>query len=413
MYKKFLFLLLIFFTISCAQEEHTNKLLFGADRLIPEFSDLIEGKRLGIVTNHTAVLSNGIHVVDTLFNNNRFEVTALFGPEHGIRGDAPAGKKITDASDSKTGLPAYSLYGENRKPTKEMLKNVDVLIFDIQDIGARFYTYISTLFYIVQCGAENNIPVIVLDRPNPINGVSVEGPIRKDDQHSFVGIAPLSIRHGMTVGELAKFFAGEKLIGKNLTADLTVIEVEGWDRNKFYDFYGKEWISPSPNIPNLNTAIVYPGTCFIEGTNLSEGRGTYEPFLTIGAPFVNSKELIEALNSLGHEGIELEEAKFLPISISNMSTSPKHESEECYGFKINVINADNFDAVDFGIKLLTTLKKLYPDDLKFRDAFLDKLLGDSAIRQQINDNSEPEKIIGSWQTELNDFKKIREKYLLY
>lgn len=413
MIKKIFVFLAAVSSLAFAQNDKDKNLLLGADRLIPEYSQLIEGKKLGIVTNHTAVLSSGQHIVDVLHDDKRFEVTALFGPEHGIRGNAPAGEKIQDDVDPQTGIPAYSLYGKNRKPTKEMLQNVDILIFDIQDIGARFYTYISTLFYIVQTGAENNIPVIVLDRLNPINGISVEGPIREEEFTSFVGIAPLPIRHGMTVGELAKYFAGEDLIGKDLDADLTVIEVKNWDRKKYYDFYGKEWIPPSPNIPKLNTAIVYPGTCLIEGTNVSEGRGTYDPFLTIGAPYINSKELVSELNSLGLKGVEVEETDFTPVSIETMSTSPKHENELCKGIKINLTNRDDFNAVEFGIKLIYSLKKLYPDDFKFRDASIDRLSGTTKIRESINSLVHPDELINSWQKELEEFQNIRKKYLFY
>ena len=229
------------------QTQNKNEFRFGADQLLSENFHLIKNKKLGIVTNHTAVLSNGVHLVDTLNSIKDTKIVALFGPEHGIRGDNSAGETISHGVDSKTGIPVYSLYGKDRKPTKEMLKDVDVLIFDIQDVGARFYTYISTLFYTVQAAAENNIPLIVLDRPNPISGIYVDGPIRKPELSSFVGIAPLPIAHGMTIGELAKYFAGEKLIGENLIVDLKVIKMKNWDRNLFYDSFVSEWIKPSPN----------------------------------------------------------------------------------------------------------------------------------------------------------------------
>src|SRR5690554_5520681 len=245
---KILFSVILFCSIAFSNDN--GQLKTGADLLISENFELIKGKRLGIVTNHTAVLQNGVHIVDTLFNSKDVTISALFGPEHGIRGDAPAGAKIEDGKDYKTGLPAYSLYGKIRQPTPEMLKDVDILIFDIQDIGARFYTYISTLFYTIKAGAENNIPVIILDRPNPISGVKVDGPIRKEDQNSFVGIAPLPVMHGMTIGELSEYFVGEGLIGK-VKPELTVIKVKNWQRENYYDELDREWIKPSPNIPDL------------------------------------------------------------------------------------------------------------------------------------------------------------------
>lgn len=421
--KKIIFITIVFSlltTISCAQPEKNNTVIqeekkqikLGSDRLIGEFSGDIKNKRLGIVTNHTGTLSNGVHVVDTLHSLG-YEITALFGPEHGIRGDAPAGEKIKHGVDAKTGIPAFSLYGETRKPDEEMLKDVDVLIFDIQDVGARFYTYISTLFYILQAGAEQNIPVIVLDRPNPINGVIVEGPIREENFASFVGIAPIPIRHGMTVGELAKIFSGEGWIGENLNPDLTVIEMDNWQRDSFNDEYDLQWLPPSPNIPNLENAIVYPGTCLIEGINVSEGRGTMNPFLIIGAPYINSKELIERINSYGIEGVELRDTSFIPVDITGMVNNPKHKSQKCYGIFIEVTGRKNFKAVDFGVKLISAIQALYPDELEFRDAGFDRLSGTSKLREMILKNMEPSDIISSWEDELNEFKSAREKYLIY
>lgn len=398
---------------SICQAQNKTDFQFGADQLLSENLNLIKNKNLGIVSNHTAHLSNGIHLVDTLHSLKEISITALFGPEHGIRGDNPAGTTITDGIDSKTGIPVYSLYGKDRKPTKEMLKDVEVLIFDIQDVGARFYTYISTLFYIVQAAAENNIQLIILDRPNPINGIQVDGPIRKPELSSFVGIAPIPIAHGMTVGELAQLFAGEKYIGNNLKVDLKIIKMKNWDRNLFYDSYHSSWIKPSPNIPSLDAAIVYPGTCLIEGTNVSEGRGTDAPFLKIGAPFVNSNELAEELGKQNIEGITFEPISFTPIEIPGVVSNPKYKNEKCNGVKINLTNRDKFESVKFGIKLVSTLLGLYPTQFKFSDESFDKLAGDSSIRQKINNGIPAEDIIQSYQNELNDFNELRKKYLLY
>ncbi len=411
--KIFLVLFILTSLTSAQKVNPNNEIVFGADRLLSEYSNLIEGKRIGIVTNPSALLSNGVHLVDTLFEDKRFNVTALFGPEHGIRGKAPAGEKVNDNTDSKTGLPVYSLYGKNKQPSKEMLKNVDVLLFDIQDVGARFYTYISTLFYTIKSGAENNIPVIVLDRPDPINGVYVDGPIRKEEQASFVGIAPIPIAYGMTTGELAKYFAGEKLIGKDLKPNLTVIEMKNWKRDSYYDDYNNIWVRPSPNIPDINTAIVYPGMCLIEGTNASEGRGTYHPFLTIGAPYINSKKLISELQNEDELGVKLDEIEFTPKSIPEMSTSPKYKDEKCYGIKIEISDRQKFKSVEFGIRLLCSLKKAFPNDFKLKESSIDRLSGDKNIREMINTGKSADDIISYWQDELNNFKQIRKKYLLY
>ncbi|MHB1687867.1 MAG: exo-beta-N-acetylmuramidase NamZ family protein [Ignavibacteriaceae bacterium] len=415
---KYIFSLVIIFlfpfAISKAQPAGGNeKLIIGADRLISEYSFLIKGKRIGLVTNESGRLSNGTALVDTLAALKDFKVTALFGPEHGIRGNVPAGETVSNSIDAKTGIVVYSIFGPNKKPSAEMLKNVDVLIYDIQDVGARFYTFISTLFYVVQAGAENRIPVIVLDRPNPIDGINVEGPIRKEDETSFVGIAPIPIRHGMTVGELARLYAGEKYIGKDLKSDLTVIEMKNWDRRFYLDHYSLPWINPSPNIPDLETAIVYPGTCLIEGTNVAEGRGTLHPFLTIGAPFINSEGLIAKIKSYGIAGVKLKPAEFTPVDIPKMTTNPKYKNEKCNGISIHIISRNKFNSVDFGIKLVCALHALYPDKFRFRDAGFDRLSGDKSIREKILAGESPAKIISSWQKELKDFLKIRNKYLLY
>lgn len=404
-------LLLLFIQIE--QNAQPAQFQFGADQLLTDHFHLIKNKKIGIVTNHTAMLSNGLHLVDALHSRKDVEVTTLFGPEHGVRGDNSAGEKIEHGADKKTGIPVFSLYGKDRKPTKEMLKNVEVLIFDIQDVGARFYTYISTLFYTIQSAAENNIPVIVLDRPNPINGIYVDGPIRKPEFSSFVGIAPLPIAHGMTVGELANYFVGEKLIGDKLKVDLHLIEMKNWDRKLFFDNFVSSCISPSPNIPSLETAIVYPGTCLIEGTNASEGRGTESPFLTIGAPFINSAELIQELNKYDLAGLSLEPISFTPREILRVANNPKYKDVFCSGIKIKVIDRYKFESVKFGIKLIAAIQKVYTNDFKFRDNSFDRLCGDKAIRQQILDGVSSEKIIQSYQKELSDFKEIRKKYLLY
>ena len=394
-------------------KEAKQKLLTGADRLVSEFAGIVKGKRIGLVTNESGILSNGTPLVDALSKMKDFKVTALFGPEHGIRGAAPAGSHVDNSIDPRTKIPVYSLYGKINKPTPEMLKNVDVLVYDIQSIGARFYTFISTMYYILEAGAENHIPVIILDRPNPINGISVEGPVRDSAHRSFVGIAPIPVMHGMTMGELAKMFVGEGWLKDGEKPDLTVIKLKDWNRKNYLDDYSLPWVKPSPNIPDLETAIVYPGTCFIEGVNVSEGRGTYHPFLTIGAPFINSKDLINEINKLGTPGVELKPIKFTPVSIPTMSASPKYKDQECSGISIKVTNREKFKAVPFGIKLVCALQKLYPDSLRFRDSGFDRLMGTSSVRNMILAGDSPDKIIDSWQKELDRFKMIRKKYLLY
>ncbi len=389
------------------------KVTVGADILVSDSLHLIENKQIGIVTNHSAILSNGAHLVDTLVTLSDVKVTTLFGPEHGIRGNAPDGHSIKDGIDPKTGLPVYSLYGKTRKPTKEMLKNIDILIFDIQDIGARFYTYISTLHYTLISAAENNIPIIVLDRPNPINGVTIDGPIRTEEFKSFVAIAPIPIQHGMTIGELATMFNNENWLGNGLKANLTIIKMDGWNREYFFDDCNLPWIAPSPNMPNLETAIIYPGMCLIEGVNISEGRGTYSPFLTFGAPFINSDSLLLQLEQFNNSGIELQSISFTPKSIPNMSTYPKYKNVKCNGIEIKVVDKEKINALRFGIEVLYSIHKLYPNKFEFRKNWLDKLFGNKNLTEMLKNNSTPNEIFATWTNELEDFKKLSNKYFLY
>lgn len=389
------------------------KVKVGADVLISDSVHLIQNKRIGIVTNHSAILTNGTHLVDTLTNLPNVIVTTLFGPEHGIRGNAPDGNTIKDGIDSKTGLPVYSLYGKIRKPTPEMLKNVDILIFDIQDIGARFYTYISTLYYTLEATAENNIPIIVLDRPNPIGGLKVDGPIRTDEFKSFVAIAPIPIQHGMTIGELATMFNNEKWLENGEKANLIVIKMNGWKRDYVFDDCNLPWIAPSPNMPSIETAIVYPGMCLLEGVNVSEGRGTYSPFLTFGAPYIKSDELLSELNKFDNQGIKLSSVEFTPISIENMSTSPKYKDTKCNGINLELVDNSQIKALRFGIEVLYSIHKLYPNDFEFRKNWLDKLFGNTNLTEMLKNNKTPKEIFDIWENELNNFKMLREKYLLY
>jgi len=386
------------------------QIITGTDILFSESQNLITGKNIGVVCNHTALLSNGTHLVDTLINLPKVTLKAIFTPEHGFKGSAEAGELINKKSLYKK-VPVISLYGSDRKPSKENLKDIDLLIFDIQDVGARFYTYISTLYYVLEAAGENNIPIIVLDRPNPIGGKYVDGPVLDENFKSFVGIAPIPITHGMTVGELAKFFVGEKLINNSDKVGLNVVKCKNWHREIPNQFYSK-WVSPSPNINYLETALVYPGICLLEGTNISEGRGTQFPFLQLGAPFINSEDVISKLNLLKVEGAELQSVAFIPEDIDGMATNPKFKGQTCNGIKIKVTDPQKFESVKFGVKLLYVLNKLYGNKLNFTGSF-DRLAGNSELRELINKKTAPDKIFGSWQKELTKFEKKRINYLLY
>lgn len=401
----FLFLLLPYLL-------HAN-VKIGIERLITDKFHLIEGKNIGIITNHIGILLNGEHFVDYLFATKRVNIKALFGPEHGIRGDAPDGRKITDAIDEKTGIDVYSLYGEIRKPTKKMLKDIDILVFDIQDIGARFYTYISTLNNCLEAAAENNIKFIVCDRPNPIGGIKVDGPILKPNQKSFVGIQPIPIQHGMTVGELALMFNSEGWLENGIKADLTIIEALNWERKQLFDQTGIKWINPSPNMVSLDAAIIYPGLCLIEGTNVSEGRGTLKPFLTIGAPFIDSKALINELDSYHLKGVVFTPTSFTPRSIANMSTNPKFKDVPCTGIEIRIEDRNVIESVKLGISIVHAINKLFKNDFVLNKRRFNLLLGDESVTENILANRNLNDIFDLWQGELELFKQTRDKYLLY
>ncbi|MBI3787794.1 MAG: DUF1343 domain-containing protein [Ignavibacteriales bacterium] len=385
----------------------------GADMLFEKYFHLIEGKNIGLVTNHSAMLSNGKHLADALSEDKRTKLIALFGPEHGIRGDAPAGKTIQSDKDEKTGLPAYSLYGKINKPTDEMLKGIDVLLFDIFDVGVRFYTYESTLSLAMEAAAEKGIPYIVLDRPNPIRGTWVEGFIREDSLKSFVGLHPITAAHGLTMGELAEMINNEGWLKAGVKAKLTVIKAEGWKRDMWYDQTGLKWVKPSPNIPTLNAAIVYPGTCFFEGTNLSEGRGTERPFEYIGAPYVDGKKLADELNGFNLKGVTFEPVQFTPKDIAGAASNPKHKGFLCGGVFVHITDRNSYEPVKTGVYMICAVKKLFPNEFKWRGTYLNKLSGSAKTRLSIDAGESPETIAKMWNDDVQKFIKLRGKYLLY
>ncbi len=384
----------------------------GADLLFEKYFKLIEGKRVGLVTNHSALLSNGKHLADAINDDKRTKLVALFGPEHGVRGDAPAGAQIGNDIDKKTGVPVYSLYGAINKPTDEMLKDVDVLIYDIQDVGVRFYTYISTLSYAMEAAAEHHIPYIVLDRPNPIRGSWVEGFNRDDSLRSFVGLHPIVIAHGMTIGELAKMYNEEGWMKNGIKANLTVVKMEGWKRSTWYDQTGLKWVRPSPNLPTLESTILYPGTCLFEGTNLSEGRGTERPFENIGAPYVDGAKWAQALNDCKLKGVTFEPVEFTPRSIENMAMHPKYEGIKCGGVVPKITDRNSLEPVKVSVYMIATARKLFADSLKWRRS-INRLTGTPKFAEAIDKGVPPEKIVEMWRGDVEQFKKIRQKYLLY
>ena len=387
------------------------QIINGADLLFSENLNLISGKKIGVVCNQTALLSNGKHLVDALLEQENVAVSAIFTPEHGFKGVEEAGENIDYKNNLYKKVPIISLYGKDRKPSRENLKDVDLLIFDIQDVGARFYTYISTMYYVLEAAGENNIPVVILDRPNPIGGSYVDGPVLDPKFKSFVGIAQIPITYGLTIGELANYFIGEKIVPTWKNVSLKVIKCKNWKREIPNQFYSN-WNSPSPNINSLETAIVYPGICLLEGTNISEGRGTRFPFLQFGAPFINADDVIDKLKIFNIAGIEMQSVTFIPDDIEGMATNPKYKGQTCYGIKIKINDPTKFEPVKFSTKLLFVLVKLYGNKIKFTDGF-DRLAGNSSLKKALLQKVAPEKIIASWQKDLIKFENKRIKYLLY
>jgi uncharacterized protein YbbC (DUF1343 family) len=409
------FLVMLMFSLvlpgaQAINKSYKNKHYFktGLERLLKEDMRILKGKKVGLITNPTGIDRNLNSIVDVFYNHPDIELKALYGPEHGVRGSAPAGQYVEFYNDPKTGLPVYSLYGATKKPTPEMLEGIEVLVFDIQDVGTRFYTYIYTMAYAMEAAKENNIPFVVLDRPNPLGGEQVEGPVLDPAYSSFIGLYPIPLRHGMTVGELANLFNEEFEIG----ADLKVVEMKGWKRSWAYEDSGLEWVLPSPNMPTKDTALVYPGSALIEGTNVSEGRGTTKPFELIGAPFINGDELAKKLNEEALPGVKFRPASFIPAS-------SKHVGKLSHGVEIHVTDEKLFQPVLSGITLVKTIHDLYPNDFEFRAedsrgiSFFDLLVGNGWIRDYIESGRSVDEIISRYHDELEDFKDLREEYLLY
>ncbi len=390
-------------------KDKQKQVQIGAEVLLDKQKSLLKGKRVGLITNPTGVDGQLNSIVDRFYNDKDIELTALYGPEHGVRGDAQAGSYVESYVDEQTGLPVYSLYGQTRKPTPEMLESVDVLVFDIQDVGTRFYTYIYTMALAMEAAKEKGIPFIVLDRPNPLGGVKVEGPVLEAPEYaSFVGQYSIPLRHGMTVGELATLFNEEF----GIDADLTIVKMKNWKRHFDYEDTGLEWVLPSPNMPTLDTAFAYPGTALIEGTNISEGRGTTKPFELLGAPFINSTELARELNSKKLKGVEFRAASFTP-SIS------KHSGKLSHGVQLHITDHAAFSPVDTGLHIIKTLHDMYPDQFEFRAedskgiSFFDLLTGNGWIREDIEAGKSVSQIKAKWQKDLRQFEKLRRGYLLY
>lgn len=391
----------------------------GAQRLVAGGFAELRGLRVGLVTNHTARVDTADggppHLIDRLHAAPDVTLAALFGPEHGLRGTAEAGDRVRDGRDPSTGVPVYSLYGDTRKPTPAQLRDLDVLVFDMQDIGARFYTYISTMGLAMQAAAEAGLPFVVLDRPNPIGG-RVEGPIIEARHRSFVGQFAIPVTHGMTVGELARMIQGERLMTGLEHLDLRVVAMEGYTRAMPWEATGLPWIPPSPNIPDVETARVYPGAGLFEGTSASEGRGTRTPFRLVGAPGVDAARLAAELNGRGLPGVRFEAAPFTPVSIPGMASGPKLEGRALGGIRTVVTDAEAFRPLETGVHLLHAFYHAVPTAQRrafFRADWLAKLYGTDRLRARLVAGDRPETIVAAWAADAETFRTRRAPYLLY
>ena len=386
----FLFLFLLLFSSACSAKKTENpttnslEIKTGADNFA-SYLPLLKDKKIGIVTNQTGILSHQTHLVDFLLSKN-INIQTIFAPEHGFRGTADAGEHIIDGKDAKTGLPIISLYGDNRKPKPEQLTGLDIVVFDLQDVGLRFYTYLSTLHYVMEACAENNVPLIILDRPNP-NGNIVDGPILEKEFTSFVGMHPVPVLYGMTIGEYGKMINGEKWLQNSLQCKLTVIPCIYYNRKMSYNLP----IKPSPNLPNDQAINLYASLCLFEGTNVSVGRGTEKQFQIYGSPFLPKSDF-----------------SFVPKPNFG-AKEPMHKNQICYGEDLSALAK----VKQLELKWLLKAYKETSDKSKFFNPFFTKLAGTKQLQQQIEAGTSEKEIRKSWEKGLNDFKEMRKKYLIY
>ncbi len=380
----------------------------GLEVFLEAHLDRVAGSRVGLLACPSSVDRQLRGSVERLHRHPAVNLVALFGPEHGIRGDAQAGSPVASAIDPLTGLPVYSLYGERKSPTAEMLADLDIILIDLQDAGVRFYTFLASTLYVMWAAKAAGVAVILLDRPAPISGRHVEGPVLDPAYTSFVGPYPLPIRYGMTIGEAA-LFVNER----DISCDLTVIPLRGWSRAMWFDETGLPFIPSSPNLPTLESMTLYPGTCLVEGTRLSEGRGTTRPFEYIGAPWINAESLADELNERSLPGLLFRPVYFVP-------TFSKYQGELCAGVHVYVTDRDALQPVNAMLHMLQTLKRRYPAEFAWRQPWgdgarppIDLLWGSDSLRLHIDSDEPVDSLIESWQSDLHEFARMRAEYLLY
>jgi len=409
-------------------KKSSSRVQLGAEVLLEKPPAVVRGKKVGLITNPTGLDGNLNSLVQRFRESPDFKLEALYGPEHGVRGNAQAGETVPYYIDPQFQLPVFSLYGQSENPPPGMLRNIDafmrsfdttntgkqaegamiddveVMLFDIQDVGTRIYTYIATMAYAMVACAEREVPFIVLDRPNPINGVDLEGPLLEYPRYSsFVGLYPIPVRHGMTVGELAWLFNDRFLTRK---APLTVVPMKGWQRKQWHDETGLPWVMPSPNMPTLDTATVYPGQVYLEGTNLSEGRGTTRPFELFGAPWIDGPRLADRLNRLDLPGVRFREAWFTP-------SFSKFQGQPCGGCQMHVIDRAHFRPFQTTLRIFATVREMHPGRLEFHAEYFDQIIGSARVRETLEKNEDITALMESFAGDVIDFAKRRKAYLLY
>jgi len=399
----------------------------GIEVFLEEHIDSVKSKRVGLITNPSGINSNGQSTQSLFVNTPGIDLVALYGPEHGVRGDVQAGVSVAYERYPELDIPVHSLYEQPKKKhaspmdvdesmrsfdtvdegkivTPSMIENIDVLVFDIQDVGTRIYTYIATMAYAMQACAEHSKQFIVLDRPNPINGIDMEGPILEYPEFSsFVGLYPIPVRHGMTVGELALFFNANFLVRRT---NLTVIPMKGWERTMWFDETGLPWSSPSPNMPSLDTAIVYPGQVFLEGTNVSEGRGTEKPFEFCGAPWIDETRLVTTLNGLELDGVNFRRIRFTP-------QFSKYSGQVCKGVYIHITNRACFSPFTTSLFIIRSIMDSHPEHFLFHADYFDKIMGIATVREGLEDHQDIPGIIERISSGLDAFLSLRKPYLIY
>lgn len=390
------------------------RVLTGFETLARDGYSMVAGQRVGLISNPTGVVTDLRHEVDVMAADDRVDLVAAFGPEHGFRGAAPAGESEDTYVDPRTGVQVYDTYTKSTAEVAEFFEasRVETVMFDIQDVGARFYTYIWTMYDCMVAASQAGVRFLVLDRPNPIGATAAYGPVMHPEHSSFVGRRAISQQHGMTVGELAGLF-NDEFLPRDPRArgpvDLAVSRMDRWRRNMYAEGTGQPWVMPSPNMPRVETAVVYPGTCLFEATNLSEGRGTTRPFELIGAPYVDHR-WAEKLNELGLPGVDFREAYFTPIT-------SKHAGRACGGVQLHVTDRDDYDAIRTAIAMIVTGKRLYPADWAWRETrapyWIDRLSGDEQVRLAIDRGAHTDEVVAVWQGELAEFRALRARHLLY